>query len=43
MSELTTSDRVPYEQPAIVRRDTIEGILALPDGGASSDRGPGQQ
>jgi hypothetical protein len=35
MSELTVS--IPYEQPAIVRRDAIAGILGV---GAPSDGPP---
>jgi len=35
MSETTATDSTRYEQPAIVRRDTIEGLLA--DGAAPSD------
>jgi hypothetical protein len=41
MSEPTANDPIRYEQPAIVRRDSIAGLLEKPisDGGPVADGG----
>jgi hypothetical protein len=39
MSEPTANDPIRYEQPAIVRRDSIAGLLSFP-GNLPSDAPP---